>query len=141
MSVILGPNGLNPNGFGFDPGLIPLSLHDVFTGQVCVMRCDRKVWIAIPYESEIDALQRDVQALHPNFQDMDWLLCSNNSLTIKVATVNLTPDFKVSKEMFEGIRDSRAHLMQYNDYMNVLGAFDATKCKAFSTTLKDSVKD
>lgn len=89
----------------------------------------------------MDALQRDVQALHPNSQDTDWLLCSNNSLDVKVATMSLTPDFKVSKEMFEGIKDPQAHLMQYNDYINMLGVFGATKCKAFSTTLKDSAKD
>ncbi|XP_016690719.1 uncharacterized protein [Gossypium hirsutum] len=43
--------------------------------------------------------------------------------------------------MFESRRDPRAHLMQYNDYMNMLGAPDAAKCKAFSTNLKGSAKD
>ncbi|KAH1082172.1 hypothetical protein J1N35_021933 [Gossypium stocksii] len=35
-------------------------------------------------------------------------------------------------------RDLRAHIMQYNDYMNVLGASDAGKCKALLKTLKSS---
>lgn len=42
--------------------------------------------------------------------------------------------------MFEGWRDPRAHLMQYNDYMNVLRIFYATKYKAFLTTHKGSAK-
>ncbi|KAH1045911.1 hypothetical protein J1N35_036695 [Gossypium stocksii] len=72
---------------------------------------------------------------------MDWLFCSNNSLAPKIVIVGLSHDFKVSKDMFEGIRDPLAHLMQYNDYMNVLRASNVAKCKAFSTTLKGSAKE
>lgn len=72
---------------------------------------------------------------------MDWLFCSNNLLVIEVVIVSLPSDFKVPKEIFEGRRDPRAHLMQYNDYMNVLGDSNAAKCKVFSTTLKGNVND
>lgn len=72
---------------------------------------------------------------------MDLLFCSNNLLAIEIVAVNLPHDFKVPKDMFEGRRDPRAHLMQYNAYMNVLGASDFAKCKAFSTTLKGSAKN
>lgn len=86
-------------------------------------------------------MRRDIQALHPGVQDMDWLFCSINPLALKVAIVGLPSEFKVSKEMFEGRKDLKVHLMQYNDYMNVLRAFDAAKCKAFSTTLRGRAKD
>ncbi|KAK5792618.1 hypothetical protein PVK06_033733 [Gossypium arboreum] len=66
---------------------------------------------AKPWKNEIDALHRDVRALHPNVQDMDCLFCSNNPLSSKVATVSLPIEFEVLKEMFEGRRDPRAHLM------------------------------
>ncbi|KAK5839761.1 hypothetical protein PVK06_008598 [Gossypium arboreum] len=89
----------------------------------------------------MDVLRRDVQELHPNVQDMDWLFCSNNPLSLEVAVVNLPSEFKVPKEMFEGRRDPKAYLIQYNDYMNVLRAFDTVKCKSFLTTLKGSEKD
>ncbi|XP_016700021.1 uncharacterized protein [Gossypium hirsutum] len=39
------------------------------------------------------------------------------------------------------MRDSRAYLIQYNDYMNVFAASDFAKCKAFSTMLKGNAKD
>ncbi|KAK5771878.1 hypothetical protein PVK06_048132 [Gossypium arboreum] len=72
----------------------------------------------------MDELRRDVRALHPKSQNMDWLFCSNNSLAPKIAMINFLRDFKVLKDMFEGRRDPRAHLMQYNDYMNALGITD-----------------
>lgn len=72
----------------------------------------------------MDELRRDVRALHPESQDIDWLFCSNNLVTPKIVAVNLPRDFKVPTDMFERRRDLRAHLMQYNDYMNVLGMLD-----------------
>lgn len=72
---------------------------------------------------------------------LDWFFCSKNPLASKIATVSLPPKFRVSKVVFEGRRDPRAHLMQYNDYMNLLGASNVAKCKAFSTTLRGSAKD
>lgn len=89
----------------------------------------------------MDELHRDMQALHPKSQDMDWLFYSNNPLSPEIAIVGLHYDFNVLKDMFEGRKDPQAHLMQYNDYMNVLRAFDATKCNVFSTTLKASAND
>lgn len=86
-------------------------------------------------------MRRDVRALHLNIQYMDWLFCSNNSLSPEMVAVGLPPEFKLPKEMFEGKRDSKAHLMQYNNYMNVLGASNAAKCKAFLSNLKGSAKD
>ncbi|KAH1073081.1 hypothetical protein J1N35_025409 [Gossypium stocksii] len=96
---------------------------------------------AKPWKNEMDALRRDGWALHSDVQDMDWLFCSNNPLSLEVAAVSLPFEFNVPKEMFEGRRNPRAHLMQYNDYINVLGASDVAKCKAFSTTLRGSMKD
>ncbi|KAK5793663.1 hypothetical protein PVK06_034815 [Gossypium arboreum] len=69
---------------------------------------------------------------------MDWIFYSNNPLAPEIATVGSPPEFKVPKEVFKGRRDPQAHLMQYNDYINVLGALDAVKCKTFSTTLRGS---
>ncbi|KAH1055758.1 hypothetical protein J1N35_033823 [Gossypium stocksii] len=84
------------------------------------LRVHAKLWL-----SKIDALRKYVQALHPDSQDMDWLFCSNNPLSPEFATISLPVDFKVPKE------DPQAHLMYYNDYMNLLGASDAAKCKKF----------
>lgn len=55
--------------------------------------------------------------------------------------MGLPSEFKVPQEVFEGIKDLQPHLMQYNNYINVLGASHAAKCKAFSTTLKGSAND
>ncbi|KAH1114864.1 hypothetical protein J1N35_008242, partial [Gossypium stocksii] len=57
--------------------------------------------------------------------------------TINIATVSLPYDFKVPKDMFKGRRDPGARLMQYNDYMNVLEASNAAKCKAFTQHSKE----
>ncbi|KAH1098173.1 hypothetical protein J1N35_015094 [Gossypium stocksii] len=89
----------------------------------------------------MEELRRDVRALHPESQDMDWLFCSNNPLAPKIAAMNLSRDFEVPKDMFEGKRDPRAHLMQYNDYMNVPRVSNLAKCKTFSMTLKESAND
>ncbi|KAK5836476.1 hypothetical protein PVK06_012267 [Gossypium arboreum] len=89
----------------------------------------------------MDELRCDVWALHPKSQDMDWLFYSNNPLAPKIAIVGLPRDFKVPKDMCERKRDPQAYLMQYNDYINLLGASDTAKCKAFSTTLKTSTND
>lgn len=89
----------------------------------------------------MNELRRDVRALHLESQDMDWQFCSNNPLTLEIEAISLPRDFKVSKDMFEGKRDPRAHLIQYNDYKNMLGASNAAKCKAFSTMLKGIAKD
>ncbi|KAH1039398.1 hypothetical protein J1N35_041141 [Gossypium stocksii] len=64
----------------------------------------------------------------PDVQDMDWLFYSNNPLYLEVVAVSLPFEFKVPKATFEGRSDPRAHFIQYNDYMNVLEASDATKC-------------
>ncbi|KAK5771966.1 hypothetical protein PVK06_048222 [Gossypium arboreum] len=58
-----------------------------------------------------------------------------------VAAVNLPSKFEVPKEMFEVRKDPRVHLMQYNDYMNILGAYNVEKWKAFLTTLRGSAND
>lgn len=89
----------------------------------------------------MNALRRDVQALHPDVQDMDRLFCSNNPLALEVAAVGLSSQFKVPKETYEGRRDPWIHLMQYNDYMNVLRAWDTMKCKALLTTLMGCYKN
>ncbi|KAH1121787.1 hypothetical protein J1N35_004947 [Gossypium stocksii] len=68
---------------------------------------------------------------------MDWLFYSNNPLAPKIVAVNLPRDFKFPNDMFEGKRDPQAHLMQYNDYMNMMGALDLAKYKNFSMTLKE----
>lgn len=89
----------------------------------------------------MDALQRDVRALHPESRDMNWLFCSNNPLVLEIAAVSLLYDFKVPKDMFKGRRDPRAHLMRCDIYMNILGASNPTKCKTFLRTLEESVND
>lgn len=63
------------------------------------------------WQSKMDELRRDMRMLHPKSQDMDWLFCSNNPLATEIATVSLPRHFKVLKDMFEGRRDLRAHLM------------------------------
>lgn len=89
----------------------------------------------------MDELHRDVRVLHTKSRDMDWLFCFNNPLALKIMPVSFPIDSKVPKDMFEGRKDPRAHIIQYNDYMNVLEASDTAKYKAFSTMLKASVKD
>lgn len=79
----------------------------------------------------MDALRRDVRALHLENRDMDWLFCSNNPLAPELAAVSLPCDFKVPRDMFKGRMDPRAHLMQYNDYMNVLGALKVCEVQSF----------
>ncbi|KAH1114719.1 hypothetical protein J1N35_008097 [Gossypium stocksii] len=93
------------------------------------------------WQQEVDALYRGVLALHLNIEDIDWIFCSNNPLVSKIAIMGLPLEFKVLNKVFEGRRDPWSHLMQYNDYMNVLEPSYATKCKAFSTTLRASAKD
>ncbi|KAH1055810.1 hypothetical protein J1N35_033875 [Gossypium stocksii] len=73
-----------------------------------------------------------------------WSLCElilSDLIASRGRGAGLPPEFNVPKEVFEGRRDLRAHLMQYNDYMKVLKAFDTVKCKALSTTLRRSAKD
>ncbi|KAH1055556.1 hypothetical protein J1N35_033621 [Gossypium stocksii] len=66
---------------------------------------------AKPWQSEMHILHKDVQALCPNTQDMDWLFCFNNPLAPEMTTMSLPVEFIVPKEMFEGRRDPRAHIM------------------------------
>ncbi|KAH1097066.1 hypothetical protein J1N35_013987 [Gossypium stocksii] len=56
---------------------------------------------AKPWQNEMDVLGRDVQELHPNVQDIDWIFCSYNLLSLEVAYVNLPSEFKMPKVMFE----------------------------------------
>ncbi|KAK5819127.1 hypothetical protein PVK06_024088 [Gossypium arboreum] len=93
------------------------------------------------WQNEMYALHKDVTELHFDVQVIDWLFCSNDPLSPKMATMSLPTEFKVPKETFKGRRDLQAHLMQYNDYMNVLGASNVTKCKSFSITLRGSAND
>ncbi|KAK5846469.1 hypothetical protein PVK06_002759 [Gossypium arboreum] len=62
-------------------------------------------------KNKIDALRIDVRALYLDSEDMDWLFFSNNLLVAEVVAVSLPSDFKVLKEMLEGRRDQRAHLI------------------------------
>ncbi|KAH1114746.1 hypothetical protein J1N35_008124 [Gossypium stocksii] len=57
------------------------------------------------WKNEMDELRKVVRALHHKSQDMDWLFCSNNLLALEIVVVNLPRDFKVPKDIFEGIRD------------------------------------
>ncbi|KAK5784661.1 hypothetical protein PVK06_039187 [Gossypium arboreum] len=43
------------------------------------MEAHAKLW-----QNDMDALHKDVRALHPDVQDIDWLFCSNNPLSLKV---------------------------------------------------------
>lgn len=69
-----------------------------------------------------------------------YILMLRTWIGIEIVVVGLPSEFKVPKEVFKRRRDPRPHLMQYNDYMNILGAQDSMKYKAFSMTLKGSTK-
>lgn len=88
----------------------------------------------------MDELRRDVLVLHLKSQDMDWMFCSNNPLAPKITTINLLHDFKVPKYMFEERKDPRAHLVQYNDYMNVLGHQMLQSVRSFPRPLREVPK-
>ncbi|KAH1032181.1 hypothetical protein J1N35_044355 [Gossypium stocksii] len=135
------PSSSQIRASGFGPQHDETDLFAAWILEKCHTQDEASSTQVKEWMNKMDKLCRNIRALHPELQDMDWLFCSINLLAFKIAAVSLPYDFKVPKDMFEGRRDLQAHIMQYNDYMNVLGASDVAKCKAFSMTLKTSAKN
>lgn len=57
----------------------------------------------------------------------------NEPLAPKVLKNHVSNSFKFSEFLYNGSKDPKDHLAQYNNHINILRASDGMKCRAFST--------
>lgn len=60
---------------------------------------------------------------------------TNELLTLEILENHISNSFKFLKLLYNRPGDSEDHLAHYKNHMNLLGAFDEVKCRAFSITL------
>ena len=58
----------------------------------------------------------------------------SNPLSLAIQLEPINPTIRILKERFNGISDPADHAAAFESRMNFYGAFDATKCRAFSAT-------
>ncbi|KAK5771765.1 hypothetical protein PVK06_048007 [Gossypium arboreum] len=63
---------------------------------------------------------------------------TNEPLALKILRYYVSPTFKFPKMLYDMQRGLQDHLPHYINHMNISGALDEVKCRAFSMTQNDS---